>query len=847
MMRTGPFGLPAWLSPVVPVGYERQSLSRTLRIVYVAVLVAALATIGRFDSPPERNVFWLMAVALCAALVINHRGSPEWAARIGLMGILTYGAVTAWSSPQGFRTIYLSLLACLLIVAALLLRPLPYSVFAALVLAIVAAVGMKEIRFVAQGGQIHRGRTTYTLIFDVEIIFSVGALAGGLLAGNLYGSLRKVRETARELEVANTALQSCLEAQRSQVSALRQSEERHRMLAQALRSASECISITDIAGRLVYVNNAFLQTYGYREHELIGQYIDVVRSGRSSAEVVDGILPATIAGGWSGELSNRTKEGREFPVFLTTSAVYDEDGQRIALVGIARDITERKRVEETYLRLVTAIEQAAETIVITDPAGAILYANPAFEKTSGFTCAEALGRNPRILKSGKQGADFYRNMWVMLAAGQVWSGHFINKRKDGTLYQEEATISPVRDATGKIINYVAVKRDVTRELALEEQYRQAQKMESIGRLAGGIAHDFNNLLTVINGYSKMILAELRTDNPLRDQLEEIEKAGECAAGLTRQLLAFSRKQILQPCVLDLNGLVRDMQGMLERLMGEDVEVRYAFHPEDVTVHADRHQLEQVIMNLAVNARDAMPDGGQLLIETALVDESRVSSSPEARPGRYAMLAVSDTGTGMDEATERRIFEPFFTTKPIGQGTGLGLAMVQGIVAQSGGYINVYSEPGQGTAFKIYLPALAGAKVPAEQAAVISALQGWETILVVEDQVEVRNFAVAALQEYGYRVMQAPGAVEVQRICELEGERIHLVLTDVVMPHMSGRELTARLVAMRPEIKVLYMSGYTDNVVVHRGVLEEGANFIQKPFSAEELARKVREALGPDGS
>jgi len=287
-----------------------------------------------------------------------------------------------------------------------------------------------------------------------------------------------------------------------------------------------------------------------------------------------------------------------------------------------------------------------------------------------------------------------------------------------------------------------------------------------------------------------------------------------------------------------------MRQMLERLVGEDVEVRFALHPEGAPLHADRHQLEQVIMNLAVNARDAMPEGGRLLIETAIVelDEAYASSSPEAHPGRYTVLAVRDTGIGMDESTRLRIFEPFFTTKPTGRGTGLGLAMVQGIVAQSGGFVNVSSKPGQGTAFKVYLPALAGAEVAPDKSAVVSALRGTETILVVEDQAEVRDFAVTALKGYGYDVMQASNAAEALAICEPGSECIHLVLTDVVMPHMSGRELAAGLAAMKPAIKVLYMSGYTDNVL--SGVLDEGAYFIQKPFSPEELARKVREALGP---
>jgi PAS domain S-box-containing protein len=332
-------------------------------------------------------------------------------------------------------------------------------------------------------------------------------------------------------------------------------------------------------------------------------------------------------------------------------------GGEVLLQGRVHDITERKRAEETQRRLVTAVEQAVETIVITDLAGAILYANPAFEKTTGYTCAEALGRNPRILKSDRHDAGFYRDMWTMLAAGQVWSGRFVNRRKDGTLYEEEATISPVRNTTGKIVNYVAVKRDITREVALEEQFRQAQKMESIGRLAGGVAHDFNNLLTVINGYCQMLLDRQDADDPDRDSLGEILKAGERAAGLTRQLLAFSRKQVLQPRVLDLNRLVEEMRPMLARLLAESVEVLVALRAESGTVHADPHQLEQVVMNLVVNARDAMPQGGKLLIETASVerDASYARSHPEARAGRYVKLAVIDNGVGMDEETRRHIF------------------------------------------------------------------------------------------------------------------------------------------------------------------------------------------------
>jgi CheY-like chemotaxis protein len=358
-----------------------------------------------------------------------------------------------------------------------------------------------------------------------------------------------------------------------------------------------------------------------------------------------------------------------------------------------------------------------------------------------------------------------------------------------------------------------------------------------------VAHDFNNLLTVINGYSDMILAEVRPGDPLRDSVEEIRNAGERAAGLTRQLLAFSRKQVLEPRKLDVNLVVENMRSMVGRLVGEDIELKVVLSAASGTILADPNQLEQVVMNLVVNVRDAMPGTGRLLIETAHVerDDSFARLHPEARVGHYVMLAVSDTGEGMDEETKKRIFEPFFTTKAIGKGTGLGLAMVQGIVAQSGGYIEVYSEKGSGTTFKIYLPALTDEAAEAPVPTAIQAQEGTETVLIVEDQAEVRKFAAAVLKKYGYRVIPAENADDALLSCERE--RVDLVLTDVVMPHVSGRELADRLEKLQPGIKVLFMSGYTGNVIEHHRVLEQDSHFIQKPFSPEELATKVRSVLG----
>jgi PAS domain S-box-containing protein len=623
--------------------------------------------------------------------------------------------------------------------------------------------------------------------------------------------------------------------------ALRESEAKFRAV---IENSHEGVEFLDSEGRILYRSPSFSAINGYATEDRLGQ---------NAFQKVHPDDLKMVREAWARALEHPEtavtvhhrllhKSGSWRWVETAVKNLLDNPHVRAVIASI-RDVTEGKQAVDELARLAGAIEQAVETIVITDTAGNIVYANPAFETTSGYTVQEALGRNPRLLRSGEHNHAFYARMWGALTSGEVWRGRIRNKRKDGSLYEEEASISPVRDGAGRIVNYIAVKLDMTREAELQAQLVQAQKMECIGRLAGGVAHDFNNLLTVINGYSQLALADLEACDPLRPRLEEILKAGERAAGLTRQLLAFSRKQILQPRVLDLNVIVKEMQSMLRRLVGEDIEVRLALSAVDPTLQADPHQLEQVVMNLAVNARDAMPDGGRLLIETAIVERSAGSSEfePNARPGRYAMLAVTDTGCGFDDATRRRIFEPFFTTKAAGHGTGLGLSMVHGIVAQSGGYISVYSEVDNGTSFKIYLPLLSG-RAEEEAPAEVHGLRGNETVLVVEDQAEVRNFAVAAIESYGYRVIPASNGAEALEICEREREPLHLVVTDVVMPRISGREFVAQLAKKRPETKVLFMSGYTENAVAKQGALDGAAHFIQKPFSPHQLAGKIRAVL-----
>jgi PAS domain S-box-containing protein len=421
------------------------------------------------------------------------------------------------------------------------------------------------------------------------------------------------------------------------------------------------------------------------------------------------------------------------------------------------------------------------------------------------------------------------------------------RRQDGGILWARVNVSAHRDAEGRVQHFISVVEDITERRELEARVRQASKMDAIGRLAAGVAHDFNNLLSIVLSYSEMLVLNLREGDPMRADLREIRAAGLRAVALTRQLLAFSRQQVLEPRIVDLGEVVSGMEKMLQRLIGEDVELTVIGTIGRGRVLVDPGQVEQVIMNLAINARDAMPSGGKLTIETTLVelDEAYVSQHVGVKAGPHVMLAVSDTGVGIDKATQARMFEPFFTTKRVGTGTGLGLATVFGIVRQSGGAIWVYSEPGSGTTFKLYFPttdriAPPVSTAPAEEQP--RTLRGSETILLVEDEDSVRALARTILRKYGYKVLEARGGGDALLLCEQYGETIHLLLTDVVMPRMSGRQLAERLALLRPDMKVLYMSGYTDDAVMRHGILEATVAFIQKPITPDRLALKVREVI-----
>jgi PAS domain S-box-containing protein len=624
--------------------------------------------------------------------------------------------------------------------------------------------------------------------------------------------------------------------------ALIDSEKRYRRL---FESAKDGILILDAdTGKIVDANPFLLQLLGCQYDELLGKYLwelspfATIAASKDAFETLKDKEYIRY-----DHLPLETIDGRTVEVEFISN-VYLVDHAKVIQCNI-RDNTERRQADAERERLLSAIEQADEMIVITNPDGAIQYVNPAFERVTGYTRNEVIGQNPSILKSGKQGPDFYRNLWKTLSGGNTFKGRMVNKRKDGTFFTEEATISPVRDPSGRIVSYVAVKHDITEHLRLAAQFQQAQKMESVGRLAGGVAHDYNNMLSVIIGYTELALDKVDQSDPLHADLNEIFKAAKRSTEITRQLLAFARKQTISPKVLDVNETVEGMLKMLRRLIGEDIDLAWLPAEGLWPIKIDPAQVDQILANLCVNARDAIAEVGRIAIETRTVtfDADYCADHPGFVPGDFVLLSVSDDGCGMDKETLDSIFEPFFTTKDESLGTGLGLATVFGIVKQNKGFINVYSEPGKGTTFRIYFPRHMGKaeRISVETVAEIPKSQG-ETVLLVEDEPAIIKMCQMMLERLGYQVLTTGKPSDALRLAGNHAGEIHLLITDVVMPEMNGRELADQLCTLYPDIKTLFMSGYTTNVIAHRGVLEEGVNFIQKPFSIKDLSVKARATL-----
>jgi PAS domain S-box-containing protein len=643
--------------------------------------------------------------------------------------------------------------------------------------------------------------------------------------------------------------------------ALRQSEERYRAVTQ---TATDAIISADGAGNIMGWNLGAEKIFGYSEAEVIGRPATVLMPSRFHERHSAGMASLQAGGehhviGKILELEGVRKDGVEFPIELSLSSWDVAEGR--FYTAIIRDVTDRKRTEELLRKSESDLTMAQKVANVGSwswhiPSNRLIWSDQMYRifgldkgKISG-DLDEVISKavhpgdrdavmriNLSVIRDKKPRPMCYRVIWPNGEERTVWA-------EAGELLLDETGNPEV--LTGIVKDITEQKRTEAEKERLQAQLQQAQKMEAVGRLAGGVAHDFNNLLTVITGYSELLLQKVGKESPMHRELEEIQRAGMRASSLTQQLLAFSRKQVIEPKVLDLNLLVADLGKMLARLIGENVDLKIVRGKNLEMVKVDPVQFDQVLINLAVNAKDAMPDGGTLLIETVNVelDEEYCAQRPyEIHPGRYVRLVVSDTGHGMTKEISQQIFEPFFTTKAMGKGTGLGLSMVYGAVKQAGGSIEVYSEVGIGTTFQIYLPRVEGDAVkPGEVGRPAVLPKGTETVLVVEDEEVVRNMNVRILTGLGYKILQARNGADAIAVAQKYGDRIDLLLTDVVMPGMHGGELATQLVLHYPEMKVLFTSGYTDDAISQHGVLAEGLSFIGKPYTPSSLARKVREVL-----
>ena len=621
-------------------------------------------------------------------------------------------------------------------------------------------------------------------------------------------------------------------------------------LRQAVDASGEVIFMTDREGVITFVNPQFERTYGYTAEEVIGKTTPrLLKGGPQRGEFYKDFWGQILGGQVTrSEFVNRTKAGVLIDVEATVNPIRDETQQVVGFIAVQRDVTARRRMEdalrqnEERLRLITDTVSDMVSQVRLD--GTYMYASPAHERVLGYPPKSLVGTSVFQLVHPADLARVQAEIGAALRTRETGRFEFRCRHADGRYVWLEAAGTLLHDQAQQPIGAVLSARDVTERKSLEEQFHQGQKMEAIGRLAGGIAHDFNNVLTAILGFTELLLDRVHEASVIAD-LKEIKDAGERAGRLTRQLLAFSRKQIMTPQVLDLNKVMTELEKMLGRVIGEDVELVVEPAPSLAAIKADPGQVEQLLMNLAVNARDAMPKGGRITIRTANVelDADFARKHPGAATGAYSSVAVEDTGHGIPAELLERVFEPFFTTKPLGKGTGLGLATVYGIAKQSSGFVSIASTVGVGTTVTTYFPQVHEAPQHAsERVRPQAELHGTETVLVAEDQAAVRDLMVRVLEDLGYIALAARDGADAVRIEEAHTGAIYLLLSDVIMPGLNGPDLAQRLLSRRPSLKVLYVSGFTSHLATRLGTIGGRAGFLQKPFTPDRLARKVREML-----
>lgn len=640
---------------------------------------------------------------------------------------------------------------------------------------------------------------------------------------------------AREFIQANQELKSAI-AERKRVA------ERLSQLSSIIDCSNDAIIIHTLDGTIVSWNVGAEIIYGYSANEVLGRSRTILFAADEPDEV-PGMLEAVKRGErvQPFETVHVRKDRQRINVSMMISPVKDASDKLVGVVAITRDISDQKNAEERFYK---AFNASPEPITISKLAdGQFVDVNESFLRVTGFQRKDVIGRAPLELGFWDRAEDHAGLVEALNNHGSIRDVEMTFLAKSGQRRTGLNSAEVIEISGEKCI--LAIFKDITERKALEAQLRQAQKMESIGRLSGGIAHDFNNLLSVIIGYSGVLEDLIQDNRELRKGVQEIQKAGQRAAALTRQLLAFSRQQVLEPKVLNLNTVVAEMSKMLKRLIGENIQLITELDPEVGRVKADQGQIEQIVMNLVVNARDAMLHGGKLIIRTgnAAFDEIRAPQHASVTPGRYIVLTVIDTGVGMNKETQSHIFEPFYTTKDKDKGTGLGLSVVYGVVKQSGGHIEVFSEPAKGSAFTIYLPAVEDAfEEQARHRSPAKSSAGCETILLVEDEESLRELTRNLLRQSGYTVLEADSGAQAVSIASDHSKKIDLLLTDVVLPDMNGAALAGRISQKCPDVKVLFMSGYTDDVATVQGILSAGTFFLQKPFDPDGLKCRVREVL-----